>query len=264
MNNEAVEMRMDRKGGIRVSAWALNRLGWLARERGDTTTARAWLEQSLSIYRELDDRLGISWTTVTLGEVLNMQRDLKNAKTMLDEGLTLARQQNEGQAIGWALSHLGYNALLRNEFIEASIFYKESGAVFESIGAHKAGLAWACFGLGETTLAQKDTTLAITHLKNAIKYFNGYKNRTGITWCIESLAGSMALKNDHDLAAKLWGMADSLREAKGVREAPILHAMHEDLKTKSSTKLGEEKFMSIWAENQSISLAQAVNEALAL
>jgi tetratricopeptide (TPR) repeat protein len=264
MNNEAVEMRMDRKGGIRVSAWALNRLGWLARERGDTTTARALLEQSLSIYRELDDKLGISWTTMTLGEVLNMLGDLKNARTMLDEGLTLARQQNEGQAIGWALSHLGYNALLRNEFDEAGIFYKESGMVFESLGSHKAGLAWAYFGIGETALAQKDIASAIAHLKTAIKYFNGYKNRTGVAWCIESLACVMVLKDDHKLAAKLWGMADSLRETKGVRDAPILQALHEDLKTASRTKLGEAEFKSLSAENQSITLEQAVNEAFAL
>lgn len=264
MNNEAVEMRMDRKGGIRVSAWALNRLGWLARERGDVTTARALLEQSLSILRELDDKLGISWTTLTLGEVLNMQGDLKNARIMLEEGLTLARQQNEGQAIGWALSHLGYNALLRNEFDEAEIFYKESVNIFEPIGLHKAGLAWAYFGLGETALAQKDAASAIAHLKSSLKFFNGYKNRLGISWCIESLASAMALNKDCDLAAKLWGRADSLREMRGVREAPALHTSHEELKTKSRTKLGEAKFQALWAENRSIPLEQAVNEALAL
>jgi len=264
MNNEAVEMRMDRKGGIRVSAWALNRLGWLARERGDTTTAQAWLEQSLSIYRELDDDLGISWTTVTLGEVFNMQGDLKNARTMLEEGLTLARQQNEGQAIGWALSHLGYNSLLRNEFNEAMTFYKESGHIFETIGPHKSGLAWAYFGLAETALAQKDAASAIDNLKNAIKFFNGYKNRLGIAWCIGSLAGAAALNNDDDLAAKLWGAADALRETKGVRDAPMLKGLHEEIKAKSIKKLGETKFQVLWAEKKSISLEQAVSEALTL
>lgn len=264
MNNEAVEMRMDQKGGIRVSAWALNRLGWLAREHGDTTTARALLEQSLSIYRELDDKLGIAWTTVTLGEVLNMQGELNNARAMLDEGVMLARQQNEAQAIGWGLIHLGYNALLQNEFGEAEKFYKESGAVFESIGPHKWGAAMAYFGLGETALAQKESASAIAHLKTAIKYYNAYKNRAGIVWCFESLAGVMALKNDHELAAKFLGMADSLRETKGVRDAPTLKSLHEDLKTKSRIKLGEAEFKSLWAENQSISLEQAVNEALAL
>ena len=156
------------------------------------------------------------------------------------------------------------NALLRNEFDEAGIFYKESVNIFEPIGLHKAGLAWAYFGLGETALAQKDAASAIAHLKNALKFFNGYKNRLGISWCIGSLASAVALKNDHDLAAKLWGTADSLWETKGVREAPVLHGLHEEIKTKSRTKLGETKFQALWAENKSIPLEQAVNEALAL
>jgi len=137
MTNDAVRLRMDRKGGIQVSAWALNRLGWLARERGDMATARTWLEQSLSIYRELDDKLGISWTTVTFGEVLNLQRELAAAKAMIEEGLALARELNESQAIGWGLSHLGYNALLRGEYDEAEKLYKESVAIFEGIGHRK-------------------------------------------------------------------------------------------------------------------------------
>ncbi len=264
MNNEAVEMRMDRKGGIRVSAWALNRLGWMARERGDTTTARGLLEQSLSIYRELDDKLGISWTTVTLGEVFNMLGDLKNAIPMLHEGLMLARQENEGQAIGWALSHLGYNALLQNKFDEAAKFYNESAAIFESIGLHKSGLAWAYFGLAESALAQKDAAASIEHIKNAVKFFSGYKNRLGISWCLESLACMMSLKNKHESAAKFWGAAESLREEKAAREAPILHHVHEDLKIKSRTKLGQSKFKALSVENKVITLEQITEQVFAL
>src|SRR5258708_1428439 len=175
---------MDRKDGIRVSAWALNRLGGSARERGNTTTARTWLEQSLSIYRQLDDKLGLAWTTVTLGEVLNMQGDLKSAKTMLEEGLSLARSQNEGQAIGWTLSHLGLNAFLRGEFKEANKFYSECKDVFDSLGPNKAGLAWAYFGLGEAALAKKISKVAMKNLKTAMNYFNSYKNRSGVAWWI--------------------------------------------------------------------------------
>jgi len=264
MTNDAVEMRLNRDGGIRVSAWALNRLGWLARERGDTSTARAWLEQSLSIYRELDDKLGISWTTVTLGEVLNMQGDLEMAKTMIEEGLTLARQLEESQAIGWGLSHLGYNALLRGEFDEAQNNYTESGAVFESIGPHKAGLAWAHFGLGEVGLAQKDASSTINNLKIAVKYFIAYKNRLGIAWCLESLAAVISLDNQHEQAARLWSMVEAIHDYKGVREAPVIKPLHEKLRENVRSHLGDAKFKTIVSQKQVISLEQAVSEALAL
>jgi predicted ATPase/transcriptional regulator with XRE-family HTH domain len=264
MTNDAVELRLNRDGGIRVSAWALNRLGWLARERGDTITARAWLEQSLSIYRELDDKLGISWTTVTLGEVLNMQGHLETAKTMIEEGLTLARQQEESQAIGWGLSHLGYNALLRGDFAEAKNSYTESGAVFESIGPHKAGLAWGYFGLGEVGLAQKDAPSAINNLKMAVKFFSAYKSRLGIAWCLESLAGAISLNKQDELAARFWSMADAIHDSKDVRGAPIINDLHEKRRAKVRSRLGENSLKALRAQIQSISLEQAVNEVMAL
>jgi len=264
MTNDAVELRLNRNGGIRVSAWALNRLGWLARERGDTTTAHAWLEQSLSIYRELDDKLGISWTTVTLGEVLNMQGELKTAKAMIEEGLTLARKQDERQAIGWALSHLGYNALLRGDFDEAKNYYLESGSVFELIGPHKAGMGWAHFGLGEAGLAKKDASAAINHLKIAVKFFSEYKNRLGIAWCMESLAVAISLNNHYEQAAKFLGMAEAIHDSKGVRRAPIINDLHEKRRAKVRSQLGENNFKAIWAEQQSVSFEQAVSDVLAL
>lgn len=264
MTNDAVELRLNRNGGIRVSAWALNRLGWMSREKGDTATARAWLEQSLSIYRELDDKLGISWTTVTLGEVLNMQSDLITAKTMIEEGLILARQYKEPQAVGWAQSHLGYNALLRGDFENAKNKYTESAAVFEMVGPHKAGLGWAYLGLGEVGLAMKDASSAVNNLKVAVKFFSAYKNQLGIAWCLESLAAALSLNDQYEQAAKFWGMAEAMHDLKGVRNAPIITSLHEKRKAKVRAQLGESKFKALSAEKRSISFEQAVSEALAL
>lgn len=264
MTNDADELRLNRNGGIRMSAWALNRLGWLARERGDTTTGRTWLEQSLSIYRKLDDKLGISWTTLTLGEALNIQGEIANAKIMIEEGLALARKQDEQQAIGWALCHLGHNALLRGDFDESIKYYLESVAIFELIGPHKAGLGWSYFGLGETALAKDDAPSALNYLKTSMKFFYQYKNRLGIAWCISSLAGAVSLNNQYEQAAQLWSMVEAIHDYKGVREAPIIKPLHEKLRENVRSHLGDGKFKSIVGEKQSISLEQAVNEVLAL
>jgi tetratricopeptide (TPR) repeat protein len=212
----------------------------------------------------LDDKLGISWTTVTLGEVLNMQGDLATAKSMIEEGLALARAQDEKQAIGWGLSHLGYNALLRGDSEEAINNYLESAAVFELLGPHKAGLAWAYFGMGEAALARNDAPSAMKNLKMAVNYFNQYKNRLGIAWCIASLAGAMSELDLPEQAARLWGLAESLHDYKGVREAPVIKSLHEKLRETVRAHLGDGKFKAIMGEKQSTSLELAVSEAMAL
>jgi len=264
VTSDAISMRMDRTSGIRVSAWALNRLGWLARERGDAATAHSWLEQSLSIYRELDDKLGIAWTTVTLGEVLNMQRELTTAKALIEEGMILAREQNESQAIGWGLCHLGHNLLLQGDLTGAKQAYSESRDVFMMLGPHKAGLGWAYFGLAETALARKAPKPALENLKESVKYFNGYKNRSSIGWCLESMACALALQKQPQQAARFWGMSEALSDPKKLRKAPIIQASHEKLLAKVRTELGERRFKKLWLEKQSISVEQAASEVLAL
>src|SRR5258706_91013 len=264
VNSDALSLRMDRKDGIRVSAWALNRLGGSARERGNTTTARTWLEQSLSIYRQLDDKLGLAWTTVTLGEVLNIQGDLQSAKPMLEEGLSLARSHNEGEAVGWASSSLGFNALLRGELNEAHKFYSECKDVFDSLGPHKAGLAWAYFGLGEAALAKKTSKVAMENLKTAMNYFNSYKNRSGVAWCIEILACAASLNSLPQEAVHLWNLAEALHDSKEVRKAPIIEELHEKMKAEVLSVVGEDTLKEETADKQSYSLEQAVNEAMAI
>jgi len=196
--------------------------------------------------------------------VLNLQRELKAAKAMIEEGLALARELHESQAIGWGLSHLGYNALLRGEYDEAEKLYKESVAIFEGIGPHKAGSGWGYFGLGEVALARTDASAAIDDLKIAIQYFNGYKNRRSIAWCLESLAGAVSLKKDYKQAARFWVLADTFGEEAGAREAPVIPELHVRLKAKVRTQLGEAKFKALFAKKQSASLDEIVNEALAL
>ena len=261
MTNDAAELRMDRKGGIRMSAWALNRLGWMARERGDTVTARPWLEQSLSIYRELDDKLGIAWTTVTLGEALNMNGDLRNARSLLEEGLTLARQQGEQQAIGWGLIHLGYNLLLQNDLIGANACYQESAAIFEAIGPHKAGLGSAHFGLGEVAINRKEPENAIRSLKNSMDYYNQYKNGSGLAWCAASMGAALSLKDEHEQAAAFWGMSDSLlsAEQKILRKPPINAGLHQELRASTRNKLGEERYKKIISAQMNVAIEQVYN-----
>lgn len=136
--------------------------------------------------------------------------------------------------------------------------------MFELLGPHKAGLGWAYFGLAETSLAGKAPTAALESLKESVKYFNGYKNRSSIAWCFESLACVLALKKQPRQAARLWGMSEEFRDAKRLRKAPIIETSHEKLLAKVRSELGESNFKKLWAEKQSISLEQAVSEVLTL
>jgi predicted ATPase/transcriptional regulator with XRE-family HTH domain len=262
MDNPDFGQQQIRKGHVQTSAWALNRLGWMARERGDTAAARARLEQSLAIYRELDDKLGIAWTAVTLGEVLVMQEDAELAETVLSEGLMLARQLTENHAIGWALNHLAHVAQLTGDHARAIRQLHESRQVFQSQEPHAPGVAWAYHGLGESALAQGNAKLAEQNFDQALTMFNDMEDGNGVAWCVAGIAGVAALNKKLERAAWLWGAEDNLQKSLGGRGSSAARLTHERLKSSVRDRLGEEKFNARWAEGQVASWEQAVAEAL--
>jgi tetratricopeptide (TPR) repeat protein len=262
MGDTEFGQRQVRKGHIQTSAWALNRLGWLARERGDAATARARLEQSLAIYRELDDKLGIAWTAVTLGEVLIMLEETSLATSVLEEGLNLAREQGEGFAIGWALNHLGHLAQLNGDLEQAARLHDESLAMFQSLGPYKSGLAWAHHGLAETALAQNNAELASQHFVEALILFQEMDDSNGMTWCVGGMAGVAVLNRKLEQAAWGWGAEENLRKTFEARESPAARATHERLLAEVRQQLGEETFNSRWAEGESTSVEQILAEVI--
>ena len=169
-------------GDSHGSAWALERLGWLARERGDTATARRRLEESLILFRQLGDERGMAWASVTLGEVAVMAEDLTWATALVQESLTVFRRSGETQGIGWALNHLGHVAQIQGEYERAIRLHEESLPLFRAIGLKNIGVAWVFQSLGETALAQGDAALATTHLTEALELFKDMRDRAGMAW----------------------------------------------------------------------------------
>src|SRR5712692_5440469 len=111
----------------------------MARERGDAAQARAYLEESLALRRELDDRQGILGTTNILAEALILDGQLTAAKTILEENLIQAQQEDLKNDQGWALNHLGHIAQLQGDPAEARRFHEASLMLFGELGPRHPG-----------------------------------------------------------------------------------------------------------------------------
>ena len=248
-------------GDVLSSTSLLERLGWLARERGDATTARLRLEESLATFRKLGDKGGIVDVIMTLGEVLVMQEDAEGATRLLEEGLPLSREMGDLNVTGWVLNHLGHVAQIRGEYERATRLHLESLPLFRESGPYWISIPWAHQGLGETALAQGEAALAATHLAEALGLFHDLGDRMGVSWCLAGLAGVAALDEEPERAAWLWGAAEALRQSLGARSAPAARATRERLQAEVRKQLSEEAFNAKWADGQSASVEQAIDEA---
>jgi tetratricopeptide (TPR) repeat protein len=240
----------------------LESLGWLARERGDTITARLRLEESLGTFRKFRSKAKIAKALMTLGEVLVMQEDAEGARRLLEESLTLSQELGDHNAIGWTLNHLGHVAQIQGEYERAMQLHEESLPLFRESWQGLVCFPWVYQGLGETALAQGDAALAATHLAEALGLFHDFGSRAGMSWCLAGLAGVAALNEEPERAAWLWGAAEALRQSIGARPAPAARATHERLQAMVRKQLGEAAFNAKWAEGQSASVEQAIAEAL--
>ena len=103
---------MHEQGDSELHALLLSRLGWLAREQGDSTTAWARLSESLAIFRELGNASSIAENLSKLADVAILDEDGARAEALLTECRAI-EQPEQGGPNGWTLNHLGHAAQLR-------------------------------------------------------------------------------------------------------------------------------------------------------
>ncbi|GIW07992.1 MAG: hypothetical protein KatS3mg060_2797 [Dehalococcoidia bacterium] len=99
-------------GDVARQALVLLNRGKLERRRGQTEAAEAAFERSLLLYREVGDLQGIASALNRLGDLARERGDLALARTLHDEALAMFHQQRGdrwGQAI--ALNYLALAAL---------------------------------------------------------------------------------------------------------------------------------------------------------
>jgi predicted ATPase/transcriptional regulator with XRE-family HTH domain len=246
-------------------AWIVNRMGWIAREQGDSAGAWARLSEAIAMYRRRSDMPGLAWGLITIAEVAILDEDAARAEELLAEGRTI--WPNDGSNWhtlwrGWTLNHLGHAAQLRGDFDHAAELHRESLALFQSLGDQNFGLPWAYQSLGEAALGHGRPDQAERWLRRAIIVSQQQSDQTSMAWCLAALGTTAAQDEEPERAARLWGAAERLRQVIGCRPAPAARATYERAIALVRAQLGEKTFAAAWAEGRTLTLEQAIADAL--
>jgi predicted ATPase/DNA-binding SARP family transcriptional activator/Tfp pilus assembly protein PilF len=157
-------------------AKVLQRSASLAWRQGDYTSARAVLEESLSISRELDDPRGIAESLGALGYCVLCLGEVDAAGAYLSECLAISRQLGDQWGIAGALGNLGHIALDRGDHETARAFYEEGLAIRREMG-NRHGIAASLQNLGTLALARGDATDARARYSEALTLNREVGNR---------------------------------------------------------------------------------------
>jgi tetratricopeptide (TPR) repeat protein len=279
------------------TAWALQDLARYAFLNGDDVRGHALLDESQSLFEELQDQGGYSVGRLTLalalqgqgdgtqalallrestpryfGWALVREGDYRQATDVLQESLAEYRKAREFERIPQILNMLGEAALALGNFLEARGRFRESQALCRELG-NTWDSAGALLGEGHVALAEGDIGAASASYTEALKLFANLpdwdhrRRRTGVAACLEGLAGTVAPER----ATRLYGAAARLRAAVGravlsefdvAYPLPGNRAVNDVAQSTVWAALGEEAFDAAWTAGQALTLEQAVAEAL--
>jgi predicted ATPase/DNA-binding SARP family transcriptional activator len=115
----------------------------------DHEQARQLYEQSLALYREIDDRWGMANALNDMGRAGIFLGAIREAKRWLEESLAIRQTLGDPRGIVNAMADLSEVALLRGQFEKAERLARESSARSQELG-NRAEAAYGLLILGET------------------------------------------------------------------------------------------------------------------
>ena len=139
---ETILTATDRSAAPAVRAQVLNAVSTFAHNQGDNREARNFLQDSLRIWRALDDEQGQATVLNNLAWVACEISALDEAEALANEGLTLCRTLDDQRGEAVALNNLGWVAHYHGTFRAASRLHQESLALRRSLKDHR-GAAFA-------------------------------------------------------------------------------------------------------------------------
>ncbi|MBC8162155.1 MAG: tetratricopeptide repeat protein [Roseiflexaceae bacterium] len=239
---------------------ALYGIGWIAWWQGDLIPARAWLEQSLALWRKLDDLDGLGHALFFLGYAVLGQGDVVGARPLAEECLAIARRLGEPWRLGFAFVGLGNVARAQERYAEALGCYEESIALFRELGEPWT-LVVALGELSNTALRQGDYDRAVLHCRESLKLCASLDDTWSTSRCLEDMAIALCRQGDATGAARLFSAAEALRETIGAAVPEFHRPDYAPAVAQVRAALGPIG-ATIWAEGRAMTPEQAIAFAL--
>jgi predicted ATPase/DNA-binding SARP family transcriptional activator/DNA-binding CsgD family transcriptional regulator len=248
-----------------AKAKALNGAGWIVMFQGDYVSARRLLEESLAVYRELEDKEGIVSSLNYLGYValLGQWEDLPVAD-LLEEALELKPHLKNRRTIAGTLIFAGLDALLlRGDWDQAVRLHEEALALYREMD-DKWGINLCLVNLGLMAAAAGHYVRATALLKELMHVSRELDDKLTNMYSFFGLACVADSKGLTARAARLWGISEDILETAGLQLPPSTYSVmkYESRLIRARERLGETAFEEAWAEGKDMTPDEAVEYAL--
>jgi predicted ATPase/DNA-binding XRE family transcriptional regulator len=245
-------------GDIAGTAMVLQRLGGVARERGDYEAAEDLHCESYDLYESLGDRGGMAWAHNHLGFVAWLRGDLEVGARRCRRARDSFRIVGDGEGLAWSLISLGTIAQYEGELVEAEDLLQESLALCQRLG-YREGVAWSLNQLGIVERRRGLTERAVHLLDESLAEHRDLGDRWRSASVLEELAAVAQQRERSEYAAFLLGAADGVREVIGAPVPVIEQPDYQATRAAVEASLERRAFRTAWSAGRAAPLAAVAN-----
>jgi DNA-binding CsgD family transcriptional regulator len=147
----------------------------------------------------------------------------------------------------------------QHDYTHARRCFEESMTVLRRIGDRR-GLVRVYAGLGRVALEADNLIEARARLLEALTLAREVGDQWSVAVALDLMAGACARGRRANLAARLLGAAEALRERLGAALPPAMSELRDPGLTQARAELGEAEFARSWAEGRALTPEEAARE----
>lgn len=176
--------------------------GAMAVNQGEYQLAEKLFNESLAMFRELGDKIGISDCINNLGILATNQGDYARAIDLFDRSLVLRREVGDKRIIAGTLNNMANLAIIRGDYDQACAFLEEALEIFETSGELTVR-AILLNNLGRAVLNQGDYEAARALFKKSLSIKQELGDKEGIASSLNRLGVVARCEGDYEQAQSL-------------------------------------------------------------
>jgi len=243
-------------------AEALNNLVWALGHQGYYTRAIAYGVESVTLYRTVGQKRDLVHGLYNLGCLTIWSDDPAQAAGLLEESRVLARELGDSMRMAQILNALGDVARMQGDLAQAVAYYEESLALFRAQGK-ELWTSMVLHNLGQVALRQGDLAQASRCFAAGLARDPKLGDITEMFSCVAGLGEVAAGQGQMGRAARLLGAAEALFAARGVKLGAKERVPFDQALARARAQLDAAAWAAAWAAGAALTLEQAIAYATA-
>jgi predicted ATPase/class 3 adenylate cyclase len=228
---------------------ALAAVGDLAFSEGDLDAAKQANEESLAIFRDLDEPFGIAANLTQLADLALLQGDRETARRFAEESAAIRRERLGSLYLGRALASLASISVAEADYDQARELLVEAIQLWSVQTPESSQLILCHELLGEVLRLQEDFGTALEAFATSLR-IGQRRGEPPSPDALEGMAAVRATLGERERAARTAGAAQRIREQRGTA-----FPEHPDRPL-------PERVEPAWSEGRAMSAEEAVEYAL--